>query len=118
MPFILAPAAGCCVGLRPITWAFGPITIQSMDNLGRLQGRYSENFVLIFQLEVCQKGGYFQDIDGSGPLKWRTWSFLTSGILNVVQLTPFLTPLPDTLLIEISAQNVQGIFLGFYLNHP
>ena len=36
---------------------FGPITIQSMDDLGRLQGRYPENFVLIYQLEVCQEGG-------------------------------------------------------------
>ena len=45
------------MGLWPITWAFGPITIQSMDDLGRLQGRYPENFVLISQLEVCQEGG-------------------------------------------------------------
>ena len=44
------------MGLRPLTWAFGPITIQSMDDLGRLQGRYPENFVLISQLEVCQEG--------------------------------------------------------------
>ena len=28
-----------------------------MDDLGRLQGRYPENFVLISQLEVCQEGG-------------------------------------------------------------
>ena len=27
-----------------------------MDDLGRLQGRYPENFVLISQLEVCQEG--------------------------------------------------------------
>ena len=45
------------MGFRPITWAFGRITIQSMDDLGRLQGRYPENFVLISQLEVCQEGG-------------------------------------------------------------
>ena len=45
------------LGLRPIFWAFGPITIQSMDDLGRLQGRYPENFMLISQLEVCQEGG-------------------------------------------------------------
>ena len=46
-------------------WAFGPITIQSMDVLGRLQGRYPENFVLISQLEVCQEGGYLVDVEGS-----------------------------------------------------
>ena len=45
------------LGLQPIPWAFGPITIQSMDDLDRLQGRYPENFVLISQLEVCQEGG-------------------------------------------------------------
>ena len=45
------------LGLRPIPWAFGPITIQSMDDLDRLQGRYPENFVLISQLEVCQEEG-------------------------------------------------------------
>ena len=44
-------------GLWPIPWAFGPINIQSMDDLDRLQGRYPENFVLISQLEVCQEGG-------------------------------------------------------------
>ena len=55
-PFILAPAEGCWVGLRPITLASGLIIIRSMDYLGRLPGRYPENFVLISQLEVCQTG--------------------------------------------------------------
>ena len=45
------------MGLRPVPLAFGPITIQSMDDLDRIQGRYPENFVLISQLEVCQEGG-------------------------------------------------------------
>ena len=27
-----------------------------MDDLGRLQGKYPENFVLISQSEVCQEG--------------------------------------------------------------
>ena len=27
--------------------------------------RYPENFVLISQLEVCQEGGYLEDIEGS-----------------------------------------------------
>ena len=31
---------------------------------------------------------------------------------------PSWPPLPDTLLIQISARNFQGIFLGVYLNHP
>ena len=61
-PFILATAEGWWVGLRPITWAFGPITIQSIDDLGRLQGRYPENFVLISQLEVCQEGGSRREV--------------------------------------------------------
>ena len=38
-------------------WAFGPITVQAMDNLGRFQGRYPENIVLISQLEECQEEG-------------------------------------------------------------
>ena len=29
------------------------------------QGRYPETFVLISQLEVCQEGGYLEDIEGS-----------------------------------------------------
>ena len=45
------------LGLRSIPWAFGPITIQSLDDLGRLQERYPENLVLISQSEVCQEGG-------------------------------------------------------------
>ena len=45
------------MGFRPLTWAFGRVTIQSMDDLGRLQGRYPQNFVLISQLDVCQEGG-------------------------------------------------------------
>ena len=41
-----------------------------MDDLGRLQGRYPENFVLISQLEVCQEGvgqegGYLEDVECS-----------------------------------------------------
>merc|ERR1711942_662697 len=31
---------------------------------------------------------------------------------NVLQLPPFMTPLPDTLPIEISTRNFQPIFLG------
>ena len=58
------------MGLWPIVWAFGPITIQSMDDLDKLQGRYPENFVLISQLEVCQEGGgqeggELEDVEGS-----------------------------------------------------
>ena len=58
------------MGLQPITWAFGPITIQSMDDLGRLQGRYPENVMLISQIAVCQeggvkKGGTWEDVGGS-----------------------------------------------------
>ena len=41
----------------PITWAFGPITIQFMDDIVRPQGRYPEMLMLIFLLEMCQKWG-------------------------------------------------------------
>ena len=59
------------MGLWPITWAFGPITIQFMDDIGRPQGRYPENFVLISQLEVCQEGGVKKGVLGG------CWGFLT-----------------------------------------
>ena len=29
------------------------------------QGRYFENFVLISHFEVCQEGGYLEDVEGS-----------------------------------------------------
>ena len=35
-----------------------------MDDLGRLQGRYPENFMLISRLEVCQEGGSRRGILG------------------------------------------------------
>ena len=71
-PFILAPAEGWWVGLWPITCAFGPVTIQSMDDLGRLQGRYPENFVLTSLLEFYQEGGGVK----KGVLGGR-WGILT-----------------------------------------
>ena len=37
---------------------------------------------------------------------------------NNLQVPPFLTPLPDTLLMKISTQNAQGIFLGVKKHHP
>ena len=30
-----------------------------------LQGIYPDNLVLISQLEVCQEGGYMEDVEGS-----------------------------------------------------
>ena len=41
-----------------------------MNEIHLPQGRYSENIVLISQLEVCQEGGdqeggYLEDIEGS-----------------------------------------------------
>ena len=36
---------------------------------------------------------------------------------NILQVPPFLTPLPDRLPIEISTQNFQGIFLGVKKHH-
>ena len=43
---------------------------------------------------------------------WPCPPSLRSGTLNVLQVPPFLTPLLDTLLIEISTRNFQGILLG------
>ena len=43
------------------------LSIQSMEYLGRLQGIYPENFVLISQLEVFQEGG------GQEVKKRGTW---------------------------------------------
>ena len=54
---ILAPAEGCWGGLWPITWAFGPIIIKFMDDLGRPVGRYPEIFMLISLLSVSGMGG-------------------------------------------------------------
>ena len=68
MPLILAPVEDCWVGLRPITWAFGLITIQLMDDLGRLQGRYPEIFMLKSLLEVAgggQEVEFFEDSEVS-----------------------------------------------------
>ena len=48
-----------------VGFAFGPITIQFMDDLGRPQGRYPEIFMLIALLEVCQEGGHLEEIEGS-----------------------------------------------------
>ena len=36
-----------------------------MNDVYLPQGRYPENFLLISQLEVCQEGGYLEDIEGS-----------------------------------------------------
>ena len=52
-----------CWSLQPILGLW-PITIQSMVDLGRLQARYPENFLLIFQLEVCQEGGVKKGVLG------------------------------------------------------
>ena len=36
-----------------------------MNGVFLARGRYPENFVLICQYEVCQEGGYLEDIEGS-----------------------------------------------------
>ena len=44
---------------------------------------------------------------------------LLSGTLNVLQVPPVLDPpIPDTLLINISTRNFQGIFIRFKEGHP
>ena len=49
--------------------------------------------------------------------EWPCPPYLQSGTLNVLHVPPFLIPLLDTLLIEISTQNFQGIFLGVKKHH-
>ena len=41
------------------------VIVDIMNDVLLPQGRYSEKFVLISQLEVCQEGGYLEDIEGS-----------------------------------------------------
>ena len=36
-----------------------------MNDVFLPQERYTENYVLISQLEVCQEGGYSEDVEGS-----------------------------------------------------
>ena len=43
--------------------------------------------------------------------RWSCPPSLLSRTLNILQLPPFLIPILDTLLIQISIQNFQGIFL-------
>ena len=55
---------------RVVGWAFGPITIQFMDDLGRPQGSYPEFFYVdIFIRSVSGMGGqegvYFEEVWGS-----------------------------------------------------
>ena len=42
------------------------------------QGRYPDNFMLISKSEVCQEGGYLEDVEGSCPETLMTGSFLMS----------------------------------------
>ena len=43
-------------------------------------------FLLISQLEVCQEGGYLEDIEGSLPETWMTGSMVISDVMNDVLL--------------------------------
>ena len=45
---------------------------------------------------------------------------ITSRNLNIIKLPPFLSPIPDTLLIQITTQNfrVLGNFLKVQYHHP
>ena len=114
-PLILTPVEGCWLGLRPITWAFDPITIQCMDDLGRLQGRYPENFVLISQLEVCQEGGSRR----GGGLGGH-WGFLTrdmedlviSDVMNDVFLTQGRNSENFVLISQLEVCQEKGVLGG------
>ena len=41
------------------------VILDVMNDVFLTQGRYPKNFVLISQLEVCQEGGYLEDVGGS-----------------------------------------------------
>ena len=69
------------MGLQPITWFFGPITIQFMDDLILPQGSYPKSFFVdIFIGSVSgmggQEGGYLVDIGVSLSEIQRTESSL------------------------------------------
>ena len=108
-PFILAPVEGCWVGFWPITWAFSPISIQFMNDLGRPQGRYHDSFVLISLLKVCQEWGVKRGCTwrmlrvpdqrhvGEGHPWCHRWCFFT------------LRKIPWKLCVVIIIRNVSGI---------
>ena len=58
------------------------------------QGRYSENFVLISQLEVCQEGGSRRGVLGGccGFLTRDTEHIVVPDIMNNVFFTPRKIP--------------------------
>ena len=37
----------------------------AMNDVFLPQGGHPDNFVLIYQLKVCQEGGYLEDVEGS-----------------------------------------------------
>ena len=41
------------------------VILDIMNEVFLCQGKYPEYFVLISQLEVCQEGGYLEDVEGS-----------------------------------------------------
>ena len=73
----------------------GMVIPDVMDDLILPQGRYPESFVLIFLLKVCQEWGVKKEELSMSSMYPHAW-----------------LPIPDTLLIKISIQNFQGIFLG------
>ena len=82
MPLILGLAKGCRVGLWPSTWAFDPVTIKFMDDLGRPKGSYPDIFMFISLLEMCQESGIkkgctFRDLTVPDQRHGRTGSSST-----------------------------------------
>ena len=104
-------------GLWPISWAFGPITIQSMDDLDRLQGRYPEKFVLISQLEVCQERGSRRGVLGgrSGFLTRDMEDRVTPDIMNYVFLPQGRYPEYFVLISHLEEGQERGGQEGRYL---
>ena len=85
------------MGLQPISLAFGPKTKQFMDDLGRLQGRYPEIFMLISLLEVGQEGGSRRGVLG------ERCGLLTRDMEDIVVpdvMTDVFYPKEDTLKIS------------------
>ena len=82
VPLILGLAKGCRVGLWPSTWAFDPVTIKFMDDLGRPKGSYPDIFMFISLLEMCQESGIkkgctFRDLTVPDQRHGRTGSSST-----------------------------------------
>ena len=78
-------------------WPFTPKSLITSQQIMILTWNFQDIFLGVKEHHALRQEGLFHPC-------------LQSGTLKVLQVPPFLTHLPDTLLIEISTQNVHGIF--------